>query len=73
MADRVVWWQHGIPADGWIDRCASVLPALAVGCSSQAPAAAQARLAPRRRPFVVAQAPSRAQASEHPVRRVLEW
>lgn len=54
MADRVVWWQHGIPADGWIDRCASVLPALAVGCSSQASAAAQARLAPRRRPFVVA-------------------
>jgi glycosyltransferase involved in cell wall biosynthesis len=54
MAERVVWWQHGIPTDGWIDRCASALPALAVGCSSRASAAAQARLAPGRRTFVVA-------------------
>ncbi len=54
MVDRVVWWQHGIPGEGWVDRCASALPALAVGCSSQASASAQARLPWSPPTFVVA-------------------
>ena len=55
MTDRVVWWQHGIPAPiPWLDRCATLLPASAIGCCSQAAARAQARLSPRRATFVVA-------------------
>lgn len=54
MAGRVVWWQHGIPARHWLDRCATALPAVAIGCSSGACARAQARLAPHRPTFVVA-------------------
>lgn len=54
MADRVVWWQHGIPERGWLDRCASALPALAIGCSSRASARAQARLSPGRQTFALA-------------------
>lgn len=53
MTDRVLWWQHGIPTDDWIDRCASALPTRAVGCSSYAGASAQRRLAPARPTFVV--------------------
>lgn len=54
MSDRVVWWQHLIPTGHWLDRCATLLPARAIGCSSRAGAAAQARLAPSRATFVVA-------------------
>ena len=54
MADRVVWWQHAIQARHWIDRCATALPAIAIGCSSEAVARAQAQLSPRRPTFVVA-------------------
>lgn len=53
MSDRVLWWQHNIPERHWLDRCATALPAIAVGCSSQACARGQARLSPRRRTFVV--------------------
>jgi glycosyltransferase involved in cell wall biosynthesis len=53
MKDRVLWWQQMIPTGSWIDRAATLLPATAVGCYSQAAAAAQARLSPRRRTFVV--------------------
>jgi glycosyltransferase involved in cell wall biosynthesis len=48
-----VWWQHAIPAGHWIDRAATLVPAAAIGCSSQASAAAQSRALPRRRTFVV--------------------
>ncbi len=54
MSNRVLWWQHGIPTRGWIDRCASALPALAVGCSSQASAHAQREVSTKRATFVVA-------------------
>ncbi len=54
MSDRVVWWQHDIPAGHWLDRCATALPAIAVGCSSSTSAAAQARMFPSRPTFVVA-------------------
>jgi glycosyltransferase involved in cell wall biosynthesis len=53
MADRVVWWQHGVPSGEMLDRAATRLPARAVGCSSHAGAMAQALLNPRRRTFVV--------------------
>lgn len=54
MADRVVWWQQLIPTGHWIDRCATLLPAAAVGCYSKAAATAQGRLWPSRSTFVVA-------------------
>ncbi len=54
MADRVLWWQHAVADGQWLDRCATALPALAVGCSSRTTARAQERLSPRRPTFVVA-------------------
>jgi glycosyltransferase involved in cell wall biosynthesis len=54
MSDRVVWWQHAIQARHWIDRCATALPAIAIGCSSETVARAQTQLSPRRPTFVVA-------------------
>lgn len=53
MRDRVIWWQHGIPSYGWLDRLATALPAAAIGTSSRAGARAQARLRPHRHTFVV--------------------
>ncbi len=67
MADRVVWWQQMIPRRSWIDRCATLLPAAAIGCYSQAAAAAQARLRPARSTFVVsAGAPAPRSSSQEP-------
>lgn len=54
MGDRVVWWQQAIPRRSWLDGCATMLPAAAIGCYSQASARAQARLFPERHTFVVA-------------------
>lgn len=54
MSDRVVWWQQAIPRHLWLDVCATLLPAAAVGCYSSASAQAQARLFPSRRTFIVA-------------------
>jgi glycosyltransferase involved in cell wall biosynthesis len=54
MADRVVWWQHAIPARNWLDSCATLLPAAAIGCCTRMAAQAQARLVPSRPTFVVA-------------------
>jgi glycosyltransferase involved in cell wall biosynthesis len=54
MSDRLLWWQHGIQHGEWIDRCVTMLPTLAVGCSSRACARAQAKLWPARPTFVVA-------------------
>jgi glycosyltransferase involved in cell wall biosynthesis len=53
MADRNVWWQQAIPTRAWIDVLATLLPARAVGCYSNASARAQTQLLPRRRTFVV--------------------
>jgi glycosyltransferase involved in cell wall biosynthesis len=64
MTDRVLWWQHGLAEDNWIDRCAARLPAIAIGCTSNAAARAQAKLAPARRTFVV-QAGARAPRAYH--------
>ncbi len=54
MSDRLVWWQHGIPKGHWLDRCATLLPAVAIGVSSNASALAQARMFPSRPTFVAA-------------------
>jgi glycosyltransferase involved in cell wall biosynthesis len=65
MADRVVWWQQLIPTGHWLDRCATMLPARAIGCYSKAAARAQAQLSPPRATFVVsAGAPAPAEDSE---------
>ena len=47
------WYQHGIPARGWIDRLATILPARGVIATSQAAADAQACLRPVRSRRVV--------------------
>jgi len=52
--DRVVWWQHAIPSDHWLDRAATALPAIAIGCTSHAAAEAQRGIRPARPMFVVA-------------------
>jgi glycosyltransferase involved in cell wall biosynthesis len=54
MSRRVVWWQHSIPRRGWLDACATLLPAAAIGCGSQTSVRAQARLFPARHTFAVA-------------------
>jgi glycosyltransferase involved in cell wall biosynthesis len=54
MGDRLVWWQHGIPRRELVDRLATKLPVLAIGCSSRASVQAQAQLRPARPTFVVA-------------------
>jgi glycosyltransferase involved in cell wall biosynthesis len=54
MRDRVLWWQQAIPTGDWIDRCATLLPAVAIGCYSRAAADAQHHLFPRRPTFIVA-------------------
>jgi glycosyltransferase involved in cell wall biosynthesis len=54
MADRVVWWQQAIPRRSWLDGSATLLPATAIGCYSQAALRAQERLFPARRTFAVA-------------------
>lgn len=47
MTDRVVWWQQAIPPrKGWLDRCATRLPARAIACYSTPAAEAQAQLPP---------------------------
>lgn len=51
---RVLWWQHSIPRGHWLDRAATLLPARAIGCTSQAAAEAQQLMRPRRPTFVVA-------------------
>ncbi len=54
MRDRVVWWQQAIPKRRWLDSSATMMPAAAIACYSQAAARAQAELSPRRPTFVVA-------------------
>jgi glycosyltransferase involved in cell wall biosynthesis len=50
MTDRVLWWQQGIPKRFfWLDRLATALPAVAVGCNNKLAADLQARLLPHRR------------------------
>jgi glycosyltransferase involved in cell wall biosynthesis len=53
VADRVVWWQHGVPNGHWLDRLATALPTRAIGCSSFKSSQAQAHLRPGRPRFVV--------------------
>jgi len=66
MADRVVWWQHAFARRDWLDGSATLLPAAAIGCTSQAAERAQAQLRPRRRTFVVAAGSPVPAADEQP-------
>jgi glycosyltransferase involved in cell wall biosynthesis len=52
-AERVMWWQHGIPDGHWLDRLATALPTRAIGCYCNEARDAQTRLRPRRPTFVV--------------------
>jgi glycosyltransferase involved in cell wall biosynthesis len=53
IGNRVLWWQHGIPGGHWLDRVATALPSLAIGCSSICASHAQDRIRPRRPTFFV--------------------
>jgi glycosyltransferase involved in cell wall biosynthesis len=53
FADRVAWWQLGVPPGKLDSRLATLLPARAVACSSHYVARAQRRQRPRRATFVV--------------------
>jgi glycosyltransferase involved in cell wall biosynthesis len=68
MAGRLTWWQQAIPEPlGWLDRCATLLPARAIGCYSGPAARAQERVFPGRRTFVVnAGSPQPVPSSEPP-------
>jgi glycosyltransferase involved in cell wall biosynthesis len=66
MGDRVVWWQQAIPRRSWLDGFATMLPAAAIGCYSNASARAQARLFPARHTFVVAAGAPVPRASSQP-------
>jgi glycosyltransferase involved in cell wall biosynthesis len=50
---RAMWWQHMIPHGHRMDRVATLMPAAAVGCWSNASQEAQRGMWPRRRTFVV--------------------
>jgi glycosyltransferase involved in cell wall biosynthesis len=52
LGDRVMWWQQAITDRYWIDRIATRLPAVAIGCNSGAGAEAQEKIAPARPTFV---------------------
>ena len=53
MTDRAVWWQQAIPGRYlWLDRLATMLPSIAVGCNSKAAARAQEQLWPSRKLIV---------------------
>jgi glycosyltransferase involved in cell wall biosynthesis len=55
MRRRVAWWQQAIPPRrGWLDRIATLLPASAVCCYSEAASRAQRDLFPSRPTFVIA-------------------
>jgi glycosyltransferase involved in cell wall biosynthesis len=53
MRGRLLWWQQLIPSGGWLDRAATLLPSIAVGCYSSPAADAQKKMFPSRRTFVV--------------------
>ncbi|HTC71445.1 MAG TPA: glycosyltransferase family 4 protein [Solirubrobacteraceae bacterium] len=53
MSDRVVWWQHSIAQQTWLERIANLLPARAIVCYSAAAARAQARMFPARPTLVI--------------------
>ncbi|HUB36620.1 MAG TPA: glycosyltransferase, partial [Solirubrobacteraceae bacterium] len=53
VGDRVVWWQHGVPRRGPLERAAQLLPARAIGCTSRWQAALQEGMRPRRPTVVV--------------------
>ncbi|HYL70952.1 MAG TPA: glycosyltransferase, partial [Candidatus Dormibacteraeota bacterium] len=52
-SDRNLWWQQGVPEHHPLDIAATLLPARAVCCYSNAAARAQRRLLPRRRTLVM--------------------
>jgi glycosyltransferase involved in cell wall biosynthesis len=53
MARRNLWWQQAIPTRNWLDVMATLIPARAIACYSQAAAQAQHKLRPRRPTFVI--------------------
>lgn len=66
MTGRVVWWQHSIAPQTWLERFANLFPARVIACYSMAAALAQAKMFPRRATVVIpagaAEPPARAQS-----------
>ncbi len=53
MRRRVVWWQHSVAMQTWLERIANLLPAAAIACYSQDAARAQAAMRPARPTVVI--------------------
>ncbi|MGO9490325.1 MAG: glycosyltransferase [Solirubrobacteraceae bacterium] len=53
MRRRVVWWQHSVAVQTWLERIANALPAAAIACYSQDAARAQALMRPPRPTLVI--------------------
>ena len=68
---HIVWWQHLTPGGHWMDRLATALPAVAVGASSKASAAAQRQMRPARKVFHVHPGTDVAELSETVTRQQL--
>ncbi|GAC1655238.1 MAG: glycosyltransferase family 4 protein [Gemmatimonadaceae bacterium] len=71
MTDRLVWWQHDIPRREWLNVVSTMLPTQAVGTCSEAAAAAQQRLCPRRRTFTIRAGVAPARPTSGPERAAL--
>ncbi len=65
IGDRVVLWQHAIPRRAWVDKAATLFPAVAIGCYCHEAAEVQAGLFPSRPVFVVAPGTSVLDAEPH--------
>jgi glycosyltransferase involved in cell wall biosynthesis len=53
MRDRIVWFQHSVAVQTWLERIANALPARAIICYSQDAAREQARMRPPRQTLVI--------------------
>jgi glycosyltransferase involved in cell wall biosynthesis len=53
MPGRVVWWQHSVAVQTWLERIANLLPARAIACYSEDAARAQALMRPHRQTIVI--------------------
>ncbi len=66
MSSRVLWWQQSIPDGSALDRAATMLPARAILCYSEAAARAQRRMRPVRDTFPIAAGSAVPRSAGHP-------
>jgi glycosyltransferase involved in cell wall biosynthesis len=67
MTGRVVWWQHSIAPQTWLERFANLFPARAIACYSTAAAVVQANMFPSRATVVIPAGAAELSGSPEPV------